>query len=85
MATLLAWTTMNGSADGTDEGIANEYTAATDGSEPADAVVFDAVVVRYRSADDRCTLVPHDGTTAEKLNGWVTADLETVVDLDDAR
>lgn len=85
MATLLAWTTMNGSVDGTDEGTANEYPVAADGSDSTDPVVFDAIVVRYRSDDDRCTLVPRDGTAAEKLNGWLTADLETVVDLDDAR
>lgn len=84
---------MDGSAHGTDEGpareidegTAHEYAADADGSEPADAVLFDAIVVRYRSGSDRCTLVPHDGTTEEKLNGWLTADLEAVVELDDVR
>nr|WP_241471278.1 hypothetical protein [Natrinema salifodinae] len=79
---------MDGSADGTDEGTAHEYESEsateTDGSDP-DAVLFDAIVVRYESGNDRCTLVPHDGSTTEKLNAWLTADLETVVDLDDAR
>lgn len=82
MATTLAWTTMNGSGDGIDDGTAHEYAAPTD---EADAVLFDAVVVRYESDDDRCTLVPRDGTTTKKLNAWLTADLEAVVDLDDAR
>ncbi|SER74413.1 DUF7511 domain-containing protein [Natrinema salaciae] len=76
---------MDGSAHGSDEGTTHEYAADTDESETAGAVLFDAIVVRYRSASDRCTLVPHDGTTEEKLNSWLTADLETVVDLDDAR
>jgi len=54
-------------------------------TDEADAVLFDAVIVRYESDDDRCTLVPCNGTTTEKLNAWLTADLEAVVDLDDAR
>ncbi|MGQ3411850.1 DUF7511 domain-containing protein [Natrinema sp. LN54] len=75
---------MDGSADG-DEGIAHEYAAETDEIDPAGSVLFDAIVVRYQSGSDRCTLVPRDGTTEEKLNAWLTADMETVVDLDDAR
>ncbi|MFD1563730.1 hypothetical protein ACFR99_09240 [Haloarchaeobius amylolyticus] len=76
---------MNGSADGTDEGTAHEYAPVTDEADPEDAVLFDAIVVRYEADDDRCTLVPHDGSTSEKLNAWLSVDLETVVDLDDAR
>ena len=76
---------MNGSANGTDEGTAHEYAAVTDEADPEDAVLFDAIVVRYESDDDRCTLVPHEGSTAEKLNAWLSVDLETVVDLGDTR
>ncbi len=76
---------MDGSADGTDEGTAHEYAADTDEDDIENAVLFDAVVVRYECGNDRCTLVPHDATTGETLNAWLSADLETVVDLDDAR
>ncbi|MDS0473807.1 hypothetical protein [Natrinema sp. 1APR25-10V2] len=76
---------MDGSADRTDEGTAHEYAVDTDEAEIANGVLFDAVVVRYESGNDRCTLVPHDATTGEKLNAWLSADLETVVDLDGAR
>ncbi|WP_222919921.1 hypothetical protein [Natrinema sp. SYSU A 869] len=84
MATTLAWTIMDGSTHA-DEGTAHEYTADTDETDPAGPVLFDAIVVRYQSDSDRCTLVPRDGTTEMKLNAWLTANLETVVDLDDAR
>jgi len=76
---------MNGSADGTDETTGDEYATVTDAVDAEDTVLFDAIVVRYESDDDRCTLVPHEGSTAEKLNAWLSVDIETVVDLDDAR
>lgn len=75
---------MDGSADRTDEEPAPEDPTAWNGA-PEDAALFDAVVVRYESGSDRCTLVPRDATTEERLNAWLTADLESVVDLDDAR
>jgi len=76
---------MDGTANGADEGIAHEYAAVTDEADPEDGVLFDAIVVRYESDDDRCTLVPCEGSTSEKLNAWLSADLEAVVDLDEAR
>ncbi|WP_435552070.1 DUF7511 domain-containing protein [Natrinema sp. CGMCC1.2065] len=84
MATTLAEITMDGATDGTDGGTGNE-DATNDRAGPADAALFEAVVVRYESECDRCTLVPRDGSTEAKLNAWLAADLETVVDLDDAR
>jgi len=84
VATTLAEITMDGATDGTDGGTGNE-DATGDGAEPADAVLFDAVVVRYESGSDRCTLVPRDGSLEATLDAWLAADLETVVDLDDAR
>jgi len=85
VATTVVRTTMDGSADGIDEGTAHEYAAATDAVDAEELALFDAIVVRYESGSDRCTLVPHEGSTTEKLNAWLTADLELVVDLDDAR
>ena len=46
---------------------------------------LDAVVVRYRSGRDRCTLVPRDGPPESMLTAWLSTDLEAVVDLEDAR
>ncbi|RZV12514.1 hypothetical protein BDK88_1425 [Natrinema hispanicum] len=76
---------MDGSTDRIDEGTAHEHAAATDAVDADETVLFDAIVVRYESGSDRCTLVPHEGSTTEKLNAWLTADLEMVVDLDEAR
>ncbi|AFO59220.1 MULTISPECIES: DUF7511 domain-containing protein [Natrinema] len=84
MATTVAWIIMDGPTHA-DEGTAHEYAAETDETDPAGPMLFDAIVVRYQSGNDRCTLVPRNGSTDEKLNAWLTADLETVVDLDDAR
>ena len=76
---------MDGAANGAGEGIAHEYAAVTDEADPEDGVLFDAIVVRYESDDDRCTLVPCEGSTAEKLNAWLSVNLQTVVDLEEAR
>ena len=76
---------MNGSADGTDETAGDEGATVTDVADGEGMALFDAVVVRYESESDRCTLVPHEGSPTEKLNAWLSADLELVVDLDEAR
>ncbi|PCR92306.1 DUF7511 domain-containing protein [Natrinema ejinorense] len=76
---------MNGPPNRTDDGTVHDRIAGTDGNDPADPAAFDAIVVRYESGNDRCTFVPHNGTTEEKLNAWLTVDFEAVVDLDDVR
>ena len=50
----------------------------------ADAAL-EAIVVRYRSGRDRCTLVPRDAPPEAMLTAWLSADLETVVALEDVR
>lgn len=77
----------NATDDGIEPGTADEWTPAIDGRgdghAPDDGL--EAVVVRYRCGPDRCTLVPRGGGPEALLSAWLSADLETVVDLDDAR
>lgn len=71
----------------TKSGTAGARTTDTD--DPRDGperdVLLEAVVVRYSADSDRCTLVPRDGPPEAMLTAWLSADLETVVDLEDAR
>lgn len=46
---------------------------------------LDGVVVRYENRPDRCTIVPRGGTHDEQVTRWLSADLASFVDLDDAR
>lgn len=61
----------------------------TDTDDPRDGperdVCLEAIVVRYSADSDRCTLVPRDGPPEAMLTAWLSADLETVVDLEGAR
>ncbi|ELY45066.1 DUF7511 domain-containing protein [Natronorubrum sulfidifaciens] len=74
---------MSGSATGHDDhGIGDRLaTAANTDHAPA----LECVVVRYRERSDRCTFAPRECTEAEQLTQWLSADIDTVVDLDNVR
>ena len=73
--------------DGLEPRTADELTTdADDGrADPQTDAGLEAVVVRYGSGNDRCTLVPRYGPPEAMLTAWFSADLDSVVDLEEMR
>lgn len=66
----------------------NDRASDVDPGKPAatrDQLTLEAVVVRYEDGPDRCTIAPRDCPDEAKLTTWLSADVATVVDLEDAR
>lgn len=55
------------------------------GSDARPPIDLEAIVVRYEDGPDRCTIAPRDCPDEAKLTTWLSADVATFVDLEDAR
>lgn len=58
--------------------------SGSDGTERrANTVPLEAVIIRYETRSDRCTVSPGDDQAAR--TAWLTADVDAFIDLDDMR
>ncbi len=75
---------MNGSSSGYGtDGVRQRLERATQYS--IESIDLEAVVVRYESQPDRCTLAPRECPESERLTTWLSADLDAFTALEDAR
>lgn len=49
------------------------------------SIDLDAIVVRYETQADRCTITPRECPERDRLTTWFSADVDAFVDLEDAR
>ncbi|AHG01465.1 hypothetical protein HALLA_03490 (plasmid) [Halostagnicola larsenii XH-48] len=49
------------------------------------SIELDAIVVRYETQSDRCTITPRECADDNRLTTWLSADVDAFVDLEDAR
>ncbi|WP_092905787.1 DUF7511 domain-containing protein [Halostagnicola kamekurae] len=49
------------------------------------SIDLDAIVVRYETQADRCTITPRECPERDRLTTWLSADVDAFVDLADAR
>ncbi|OVE82856.1 DUF7511 domain-containing protein [Natronolimnobius baerhuensis] len=49
------------------------------------SITLEAIVVRYESRPDRCTILPRDCSEVEQLTTWLSADMDVFIDLEQIR
>lgn len=75
---------MTGPTSGYDERTTRQRLAAATQYDH-DAVALESTIVRYEDGPDRCTIAPRECSESERVTTWLSADLETVADLDEMR
>ncbi|MCW8172130.1 DUF7511 domain-containing protein [Natrialba swarupiae] len=66
-----------------DRSVRERLETAAEYSRPS--IDLEAIVVRYESRPDQCTVVPQECPEEKRLTTWLSADLRSFVELDEVR